>query len=84
MSNLLELGGLIPELRAESFPGATPARDKSTDSAFADTLARCATPLFSPWPLATPMRSETEHNPEQAITARPADQRRDRRQRSRG
>lgn len=84
MSNLPELGGLITELRAESFPGATPAHDKSTDSTFADTLARCATPLFSPWPLTTPMRNETVHNSEQAITARPADQRRDRRQRPRG
>ena len=84
MSNLPELGGLITEMRAELIASTTSVRDKTTDSAFADTLARCATPLFSPWPLATPLRSDTAPNTDQTLSARPADQRRDRRQRSRG
>lgn len=84
MSNLPELSSLTAEMRAEPFTGSTPTRDKTTDSAFADTLARCATPLFSPWPLATPLRSDTAPNADQTLSARPADQRRDRRQRSRG
>ncbi len=73
----------VDALRAETIAAVSPAQKKNTDPTFADTFARCATPLFSPWPLTVPAREETLRTADQTITTRAADQRRDRRQRSR-
>jgi hypothetical protein len=70
-------------VRAETIAAASPALKKTADPSFADTFARCATPLFSPWPLTAPAREEALRTSDRTITTRAADQRRDRRQRSR-
>ncbi|MDB6060533.1 MAG: hypothetical protein JWM78_636 [Verrucomicrobiaceae bacterium] len=59
------------------------AHEKPQSAAFADTLAQCATPLFTPWPPQPVARADIDKPSNNSISTRPTDQRRDRRQRSR-
>ena len=73
----------VNTVRAESEVGASRAQHPTADPAFADTLARCATPLFPPWTLTAPIRIENTRTTESPLSAHATDPRRDRRQRSR-